>query len=100
MTENGDLLENALAERINGILKGEYGDQFNVVNVTNAKKLLKAKIDLYNNERPHLSISNRTPSFVHQSDGKLKLNRLWKNYYKKKSEFGNQTQVSLNAVKH
>ena len=92
MTENGDPLENAVAERINGIIKEEYLHNYQVNNLKEAKELLKAVVDLYNNERPHMSISNLTPNQVHKSTEKLKLNKLWKNYYKKKSNIVKQEQ--------
>ncbi len=92
MTENGDPLENAVAERINGIIKEEYLHNYQVNNLKEAKELLKAVVDLYNNERPHMSISNLTPNQVHQSTEKLKLNKLWKNYYKKNSNIVKQEQ--------
>lgn len=92
MTENGDPLENAIAERINGIIKEEYLHNYQVNNLKEAKELLKAVVDLYNNERPHMSISNLTPNQVHQSTEKLKLNKLWKNYYKKNSNIVKQEQ--------
>lgn len=40
MTENGDLLENALSERINGIIKGEYLDCYEVNSIQEANELL------------------------------------------------------------
>ena len=92
MTENGDPLENAIAERINGIIKEEYIHNYQVINLKEAKELLKAVVDLYNNERPHMSISNLTPNQVHESTEKLKLNKLWKNYYKKNSTIVKQEQ--------
>jgi len=92
MTENGDPLENAIAERINGIIKEEYLHNYQVDNLKEAKELLKAVVDLYNNERPHMSISNLTPNQVHQSTEKLNLNKLWKNYYKKNSTIVKQEQ--------
>ncbi len=92
MTENGDPLENAVAERINGIIKEEYLHNYQVNNLEEAKELLEAVINLYNNERPHMSISNLTPNKVHQSTEKLKLNKLWKNYYKKNSNIVKQEQ--------
>lgn len=85
MTENGDPLENAIAKRINRIIKEEYLHTYQVNNLKEAKELLKAVADLYDNERPHMSISSLTPNQVHQSTKKLKLNQLWKNYYKKNS---------------
>ena len=41
MTENGDPLENALAERINGIIKEEYLDNYEIETVREARELLK-----------------------------------------------------------
>jgi putative transposase len=81
MTEKGDPLENAIAERVNGILKEEYLNDYNVENTQEATELLEAVIKLYNNERPHMSIGNLTPNQVHQSN--LKTEKLWKNYYVK-----------------
>src|SRR5690606_23830345 len=83
MTENGDPLENAVAERINGILKEEYLDCYNVENVLEAKVLLEQVVKLYNQERPHMSIGNLVPEKVHDCSlekGEIK----WKNYYRKK----------------
>lgn len=83
MTENGDPLENAVAERINGIIKDEYLETYDIDNIKDAKGLLKVVVDLYNNERPHMSIGNLTPNFIHHSKTNIKIERLWKNYYKK-----------------
>lgn len=82
MTENGDPLENAIAERVNGILKEEYLNHFPVENIKEAYTRLKKVIETYNNKRPHLSIGNLTPEKVHR-DQQIKPKRLWKNYYKK-----------------
>lgn len=84
MTENGDPLENALAERVNGIIKDEYLECYSVANINDAKALLKRVIELYNEERPHMSIGNMTPEEVHQNN--YKTERLWKNYYKSKEQ--------------
>lgn len=81
MTENGDPLENAVAERVNGIIKEEYLNDYQVENIQEAKELLDAVIKLYNNERPHMSIGNLTPNQVHQNN--IKTEKLWKNYYVK-----------------
>ncbi|HEX8577055.1 MAG TPA: IS3 family transposase [Flavobacterium sp.] len=88
MTENGDPLENAIAERVNGIVKEEYLNDYQVDNLQEAKELLEAIIQLYNNERPHMSIGNLTPNQVHQNN--LKTEKLWKNYYVKKPIIVNQ----------
>lgn len=77
MTENGDPLENAIAERINGILKDEYLNQYPSLTSFQLKKSIKK----YNNIRPHLSCDMLTPEVAHLTSGKL--NKRWKNYYKK-----------------
>lgn len=92
MTESGDPLDNALAERINGIIKGEYLDAYEVSNIEQAKALLENVVELYNTDRPHMSISNLTPEKVHQSLQSLKTERKWKNYYRKKHRFVNLEQ--------
>jgi len=58
MTENGDPLEDDIAERFNGIIKEEYIDNYDVASLKEARQLLKAVVELYNNERPHMSIGN------------------------------------------
>lgn len=90
MTENGDPLENAVAERINGILKGEYLECYTVDGFGQAEKLLDAVIKLYNGERPHMSIGNLTPEKVHALEI-TKGEKKWKNYYQKK-EYVNPDQ--------
>lgn len=84
MTENGDPLENAVAERINGILKGEYLECYVIETFEEAEILLKSVINLYNDERPHMSIGNLTPNNVHTNN--LVTSKLWKNYWVKKEE--------------
>lgn len=90
MTENGDPLENAIAERINGIIKDEYLDCYQVKNLIEAEELLKQVVQLYNDERPHMSIGNMVPSQIHQTNHKT--DRLWKNYYSKNRTLVNQLQ--------
>jgi len=81
MTENGDPLENAIAERINGILKEELLQvKYNCFD--EAKKSVARAISIYNTLRPHSSCEMLTPNLAHQKQGELK--RYWKNYYKKK----------------
>jgi transposase InsO family protein len=81
MSENGDPLENSIAERVNGIIKDEYLNDNEVENIKEAKKVLAFVVDLYNKERPHMSIGNHYPQEVHENN--LKTKKLWKNYYKK-----------------
>ena len=92
MTENGDPLENAIAERINGIIKNEYLIDYSVDNIGNAQQLLKKAVELYNYDRPHMSIGNLTPAHVYYSKTTLKTERLWKNYYNKRNNFVNEYQ--------
>lgn len=82
MTENGDPLENAIAERMNGIIKGEYLFDYLIKTLLNAKEVLKSVVKLYNEDRPHSSIGNAMPSQVHNNDTDIEIKRLWKNYYK------------------
>ena len=75
MTENGSPYENAMAERVNGILKTEllqakYEDRQEAI-----KEIDKA-IAIYNDKRPHLSIGMLTPKQAHLGKGKLE--RMWK----------------------
>jgi len=92
MTENGDPLENAIAERVNGIIKEEYLNYYNITSTKQAQNLLKKTVLLYNQDRPHLSIDNLTPSFLHESIQPLFPIKRWKNYYKKKPTLVNQFQ--------
>ena len=88
MTENGDPLENAIAERVNGIIKEEYLQDYTVKNIKEAKEVLSFVVNLYNEDRPHNSISNLFPNQVHKE--KIITKKLWKNYYKKNPTIVNQ----------
>ena len=90
MTENGDPLENAIAERVNGIIKEEYLQDYKARNMVEARLILDFVIDLYNSDRQHNSLGNLVPDFVHRT--KVKTERLWKNYYKKRPTIVNQLQ--------
>ncbi len=72
MTENGDPYENAVAERVNGILKDEY-DLFDTFEDYNhAHEAVKIAINKYNNMRPHRSCDMLTPAQAHTKTGVLK----------------------------
>jgi transposase InsO family protein len=90
MTENGDPLENAIAERINGILKHEYLLQQPIQNKQHAMQLLEQAVTMYNKHRPHLSCNMLTPDIIHQQQEQPK--RLWKNYYRKRTTIVNPLQ--------
>jgi len=67
MTDGYDCYQNALAERINGILKEEF--LFHKCNdINELKPLVIESIDTYNNKRPHLSLDLKTPSFIHKKN--------------------------------
>jgi transposase InsO family protein len=81
MTENGDPLENAIAERVNGILKEELLEQ-KYADFKTAQLCVVKAIIIYNALRPHSSCDMLTPQMAHLHTGLLK--KHWKNYYKKK----------------
>jgi putative transposase len=66
MTQNSDPYENAVAERINGILKQEfYIDKYNK-DLPIMKQIIKETVDIYNQKRPHLSNHMLTPNQMHE----------------------------------
>jgi transposase InsO family protein len=77
MTENGDPYENAIAERVNGILKGEFliGETFE--SYDKAVEAVDIAIDKYNHIRPHASCNYLTPVKAHEQTGVLR--KRWKN---------------------
>ncbi len=80
MTENGDPYENALAERMNGIIKTEFNLYSSLLGFEQTKNKISKSIKSYNELRPHASCDYLTPNQAHlQSD---KLNKRWKNYNK------------------
>ncbi|MFZ2389078.1 MAG: integrase core domain-containing protein, partial [Polaromonas sp.] len=58
--------QNALAERINGILKNELLLQ-RPADLAQARCMVRESIDIYNQERPHLSLQLKTPDEVHRA---------------------------------
>lgn len=81
MTENGDPYENAIAERVNGILKTEWLYTMSLPTVAAARKAVARIVGVYNTKRPHMSVGMLTPEAAHQMEGALE--RRWKNYYRK-----------------
>jgi len=65
MTNNGDPYENAVAERINGILKQEFIIDTYHANLDIMRKIVKETIEIYNNQRPHYSNHMLTPKQMH-----------------------------------
>ena len=66
MTEQSDPYENAIAERINGILKDEFGLDNRFDDIELLHKQTDHAVYLYNNLRPHLSNQMLTPKQMHQ----------------------------------
>lgn len=64
MTGDDHCYDNALAERVNGILKTEFGLSEVLKDFKTAMRLVKDSIALYNSFRPHLSLNYRTPDAV------------------------------------
>lgn len=67
MTEVNHCAENALAERMNGILKQEYGLGAEFPSKAAAHRAVRQGIDLYNTRRPHSALEKQTPAEVHRA---------------------------------
>ena len=64
MTEENHCYENAMAERVNGILKDEFYLDQCFFSTGHAKLATKNAIDIYNSKRLHLSLGYKTPNMV------------------------------------
>lgn len=81
MSEPGSPTQNAIAERVNGILKDEWIYEYAYASKQQAKEHIDEIISIYNNERPHGSCSMLTPAQAHQHPMPLK--KMWKKYARK-----------------
>lgn len=79
MTETSDPRDNAVAERVNGILKNELMEHLVPQNFTQAAAMLDQAVRVYNEERLHMSIDFEVPAKAHQLGHRLP--QRWKNYY-------------------
>lgn len=78
MTESGDPLENAIAERVNGILKTELiSSRYSDIHAASIH--ISRCITIYNHRRRHSSLNWQLPAIVHEQKGPQI--RRWKNYY-------------------
>lgn len=66
MTDGYDCYQNALAERINGILKTEFL-LYRPENLDQARRMVSESVDIYNRERPHMALKYKTPDAVHRA---------------------------------
>lgn len=93
MTQSGDPLENAVAERINRTIKEEFTDdrEMHFCSIESAKVSINNFVNFYNENRPHRSVNWHTPNEAHKIKGCLK--RAWKNYYKQRPEGGDLSKA-------
>jgi putative transposase len=68
MTQDGNPYDNAVAERVNGILKDEFGLDEVLPDIKQAQKQTDQAILLYNSQRPHLSCGMLTPNQMHNQN--------------------------------
>jgi transposase InsO family protein len=85
MTQTGSPYDNAVAERINGILKNELGLDKVFKNYSTAVPAVHGAIDVYNRLRPHMSCSDLTPNIAHHATEPLTKTWKAKNYCKAKT---------------
>jgi transposase InsO family protein len=90
MTQNGDPYENAIAERVNGILKSELISPY-YIDIDSAAAHINRCIIIYNHKRRHSSLNWQIPADVHEQKGP-QIKR-WKNYYWNRKK---QTAVDKN----
>jgi putative transposase len=93
MTQSGDPRDNAIAERVNGILKSELLEDV-YPDVQTARMAVSKAVNIYNYLRPHTSIDMLTPALAHSQVNQLK--RHWTSPYQRRlkreaSMKGNQT---------
>jgi len=86
MTESYDPYQNAIAERVNGILKHEFIIGITTSDLELMSKLINESVDIYNRERPHWSCWMKTPNSMHEQ-----------NTIEIKTYKTNSTEVTLDA---
>jgi putative transposase len=84
MTQSGSPYDNALAERVNGIIKNEFYPKRVYQNHREASKAISRIIQIYNSKRPHASVDYLTPEQAHEHGGQL--SKRWKSYRRKKKD--------------
>jgi transposase InsO family protein len=87
MTQSGNPRDNAIAERVNGILKQELLEEV-YVDIAQARQGGIIAIDIYNRIRPHSSVDMMTPEQAHTQTGELK--RRWKSAFKPNKQNPNE----------
>ena len=92
MTEAYDPYENAVAERVNGILKQEFLGNSNMLNLKTMQRLVADSIRRYNTKRLHYSCYYNTPEQMHQQ------NTIKIRTYKSKRLINDIIDESLNVI--
>ena len=80
-TQQYDPYENAIAERMNGILKYEFGLKRTIKNLGIARQIMKQATQIYNRQRIHWSLGLETPEYIHNRYDTIK----YRSYKKKKA---------------
>jgi putative transposase len=81
MTESGDPKDNAVAERVNNTIKNELLKGMEFTGIGEVAAAVKAAVDFYNNERPHMSLDGMTPSEASLLTGEIR--KRWTSYREK-----------------
>jgi len=71
MSEQANPYENAVAERVNGILKQEFMLDKTFPDIRTARKAVKEAIKIYNEKRPHMSLGYKTPEQIYKANNEL-----------------------------
>ena len=93
MTDKGDPYENAIAERVNGILKTEWLYHMTLSSKEHARTVIDRIVYLYNNVRPHQSVGNMTPAMAREASSPP--NKLWKNYWRLRQQPAGEESPSV-----
>jgi transposase InsO family protein len=98
MSSPGNPYENAVSERVNGIVKTEFYLDGYFRNIEQVRKAAKETVFLYNNHRPHASCDYLTPEQAHQRQGRLK--KRWRKYPSKIQPLtiGEETRKTLEQL--
>jgi transposase InsO family protein len=96
MAAKGDCYENAIAERVNGILKGEYSLDSTYHGYDQTTQAVVSAVDLYNHYRPHWSLDLKTPAEVHNLNTILIHKSTWivKEKRSKKENYNSSNSVN------
>lgn len=81
MTESGDPKDNAVAERVNNTIKNELLMGMEFHGIDDVRKAIKAAVEFYNHERPHMSLDSMTPDEAAHCEGEIR--KKWCSYREK-----------------